>query len=65
MEDQQRPWSRPCFWKQLGRGFRRNQMGTMIAEPRLLRRQQSERHFPAMILGRSDTAPVRALEVIE
>jgi hypothetical protein len=36
--------------KKLGRGFRRRRMGTVIAELRLLRRQQSERHFPAMIL---------------
>jgi hypothetical protein len=39
----------------LGRGFRRQRMGTVIAELRLLRRrQQSKRHFPAMILERND-----------
>jgi hypothetical protein len=36
----------------LVRGFRRQRMGTVIAELRLLRRRQlkSERHFPALIL---------------
>ena len=38
----------------LGQGFRRQRMGTVIAELRLLRRQQgARRRFPAMILGRS------------
>jgi hypothetical protein len=37
----------------LGRGFRRQRMGIVIAELRLLRRQHSKRHFPAMILDRS------------
>jgi hypothetical protein len=38
--------------RMLRRGFRRPRMGTVIAEIRLLRRQQSksERHFPAMTL---------------
>jgi hypothetical protein len=49
----------------LRRGFRRQRMGTVIAELRLLRRQQSERHFPAMILDRSETAPVKASAGIE
>jgi hypothetical protein len=34
--------------KVLGRGFRRQRMRTVIAELRLLRRQQSKRHFPAL-----------------
>jgi hypothetical protein len=33
----------------LRRGFRRQQMGMVIAELRLLRRKQSKRHFPAMM----------------
>jgi dephospho-CoA kinase len=38
----------------LGRGFRRQRMGTVIAELRMLRRQQgARRRFPAMILDRS------------
>jgi hypothetical protein len=37
----------------LRREFRRQRMGTVIAELRLLRRQQSERHFPATIFNRS------------
>jgi hypothetical protein len=51
--------------KMLVRGFRRPRMGIVIAELRLLRRQQSERHFPAMILGRTETEPVKASAVIE
>jgi hypothetical protein len=43
-----------------GRRFRRQRMGTVIAELRLLRRQQSERRFPAMMLDRSETAPAKA-----
>jgi hypothetical protein len=38
--------------KMLVRGFRRPRMGIVIAELRLLRRQQSKRHFPAMMLDR-------------
>jgi hypothetical protein len=49
----------------LGRGFRRQRMGTVIAELRLLRRKQSVRHFPAMMLDRSEKAPVKASAVIE
>jgi hypothetical protein len=49
----------------LGRGFRRQRMRLVIAELRLLRRQQSERHFPAMILDRNETAPVKASAVIQ
>jgi dephospho-CoA kinase len=49
----------------LGRGFRRQRMGTVIAELRLLRRQQSKRHFPAIILDRSEIAPEKASAVIE
>jgi hypothetical protein len=49
----------------LGRGFRRQRMGPVISELRLLRRQQSERHFPAMIIDRSETAPAKASAVIE
>jgi hypothetical protein len=45
----------------LRRGFRRQQMGIVIAELRLLRRKQSKRHFPAtMIPDRSETAPAKA-----
>jgi hypothetical protein len=44
----------------LRRGFRRQRMGTVIAELRLMRRQQSMRHFPAMIFDMSETAPVNA-----
>jgi hypothetical protein len=51
--------------KMLVRGFRRQRMGTVIAELRLLRRQQSKRHFPAMILDRSETAPGKASAMIE
>jgi hypothetical protein len=41
-------------------------MGVVIAELRLLGRQQSERIFRAMIiLDRRETAPVRASAVIE
>ncbi len=40
-------------------------MGIVIAEVRVLRRQQSKRHFPAMILDKSETAPVKASAVIE
>jgi hypothetical protein len=36
--------------KMLHQGFRRQRMRIVIAELRLLRRQQSMRHFPAMIL---------------
>jgi hypothetical protein len=49
----------------LRRGFRRQRMRTVIASLRLLQRQQSDRHFPAMILGRTETAPVKASAVIE
>jgi hypothetical protein len=35
-------------------GFRRQGVGPVIAELRLLRRQQSEQHFPSMILDRSE-----------
>jgi hypothetical protein len=51
--------------KKLVRGFRRQRMRIVIAELRLLRREQSERHFPAMLLGRTETAPVKASTVIE
>jgi hypothetical protein len=51
--------------KVLCRGFRRERMRTVIAELRLLRRQQSKRHFPAMILDRDDTAPVKTSTIIE
>jgi hypothetical protein len=40
----------------LRRGFRRERMKTVIAELRLLRRQQAKRHFPAMILDRNETS---------
>jgi hypothetical protein len=46
----------------LRRGFRRQQMGTVIAELRLLRRQQSERHFPAMIFDKSETAVIQQVD---
>jgi hypothetical protein len=47
----------------LRRGFRREQMKIVIAELRLMRRdQQSERHFPAMILNRSEASAV--IEVV-
>jgi transposase-like protein len=36
--------------KELVRGFRSQRMGAVIAELRVLRRQQLEGHFPAMIL---------------
>jgi hypothetical protein len=49
----------------IGRGFRRQRMRIVIAELRLLRRQQTERHFPAMILERGETVPVKASAVIE
>jgi hypothetical protein len=41
----------------LRRGFRRQRLGIVIADLRLLRCQQSERHVPAMIFARSGTAP--------
>jgi hypothetical protein len=49
----------------LGRGFRRQRMRIVIAELRLLQRQQLKRHFPATILERSETAIVKASTVIE
>jgi hypothetical protein len=49
----------------LGRGIRRRRMGTMIAELSLLRRQQSARYFPAMILDRGETAPAVTSALIE
>jgi hypothetical protein len=49
----------------LRRGFRRERMGTVIAEVRLLQREKSDRHFPAMILNRTETASVKASTVIE
>jgi hypothetical protein len=36
-------------------------MGTVIAELRLLRRQPWKRDFPAMIFGRSETTPAKAM----
>jgi hypothetical protein len=33
----------------------------VIAEVHLLRRQQPRRHFPAMILDRTETAPVKTM----
>jgi hypothetical protein len=38
-------FARNYIRKMLGRGFRRQRMGTVIAELRLLRRQHSKRHF--------------------
>jgi hypothetical protein len=35
-------------------------MGTVIAELRLIRRQQSERRCPSIILDRSETSPSNA-----
>jgi hypothetical protein len=49
----------------LRRGFRRERMRTVIAEVRLLRREQPGRHYPAMILNRSETASVKASTMIE
>jgi hypothetical protein len=51
----------------LRRGFRRQRMRIVIAELRLLRRKQSERHFPAMMLDWSEKAPApaKASTVIE
>jgi hypothetical protein len=51
--------------KVLRRGFRRERMRIVIAELRLLRRQQSKRHFPAMILDRDETVPVKTSTIIE
>jgi hypothetical protein len=48
--------------RMLGRGFRRERMRIVIAELRLLRRKQSERCFPAMMLDRNETAPVKVIE---
>jgi hypothetical protein len=36
-------------------GFRRQGVGPVIAELRLLRRKQLEQHFPAMIFDRSES----------
>jgi hypothetical protein len=47
--------------KMLGRGFRRQRMRSVIAELRLLRRQQPKRHFPAMILDRTETGPAKTM----
>jgi hypothetical protein len=53
--------------KKLGRGFRRQRMRAVIAELRLMRRQQSKRRqFPAMILDRAgEMAPVKTSSMIE
>jgi hypothetical protein len=51
--------------KMLRRGFRRQRMRIVIAELRLLRRQQSKRRFPPMNLERSATALVKASATIE
>jgi hypothetical protein len=49
----------------LSQRSRRQRIGTVKAAVRLLRRQQLERHFPATILGRSETAMMNASIVIE
>jgi hypothetical protein len=51
--------------KMLRRGLRRQRIRTVIAELRLVRHQQSKRHFPAMILDKSVMAPLEASAVIE
>jgi hypothetical protein len=51
--------------KMLRRGFRRQRMIIVIAELRLLRRQQSKRHVPAMIPGKSVVVPLEVSAVIE
>jgi hypothetical protein len=48
-----------------GRRLSCQRMGAVIAELRLLRRQQSEQHFPTMILERSELASVKASAVVE
>jgi hypothetical protein len=47
--------------KMLGRGFRCQRMGTVIAQVRLLRRQKWKRYLPAMIFDRSETASAKAM----
>jgi hypothetical protein len=49
----------------LGQGLHHQRKIIVIAKLRLLRRQQSERRFPAMILGRTEIAPVKASAGIE
>jgi hypothetical protein len=48
-----------------GRRFRHQRKRIVIAKLRLLRRQQSERHFPAVTLGRTEIAPGKASAGIE